>query len=106
LRLMPHRHYSFRSSSTKSIPEVIPIDDVNFEKSVKTKEIQLVVEWSESAHDSIRNVVNKVVMDSEYSKWKKEKKSGQSKDRERNRGRQERAKSSGSRSRSRSRKRR
>jgi len=72
LRLMPHRHYSFRSTS-RATAAVVPVDDVVFEDTVKTKEISLIVEWTQNGYDSIRNVVNKVVMDSEYSKWKKEK---------------------------------
>eukprot|EP00484_Ammonia_sp_Unknown_P030159 CAMPEP_0197028598 /NCGR_PEP_ID=MMETSP1384-20130603/8245_1 /TAXON_ID=29189 /ORGANISM="Ammonia sp." /LENGTH=1787 /DNA_ID=CAMNT_0042457619 /DNA_START=164 /DNA_END=5527 /DNA_ORIENTATION=+ len=71
LRLMPYRHYSFYSS--KSTPEIIPIDSVPFEKSIRTKDIDIMIEWNADAYSKIQGVVNKVVVDGEYSKWKKEK---------------------------------
>merc|ERR1719361_2261603 len=71
LRVLPYRHYSFYSS--KSVPEIVPIDDELFVKMSKNKDIDIIVEWKADSYEKIKGVVNKVVVDAEYSKWKKDK---------------------------------
>eukprot|EP01083_Nonionella_stella_P037264 101584_1 len=71
LRLLPYRHYSFYSSKT---PEEIPIDDVVFVAKLRNdKDIDIIIEWGTEPYNKIKTVVNKVVVDAEYSQYKKEK---------------------------------
>jgi len=70
VRILPYRHYSFYSSKSSS-PSIVPFDDELF--VAKGKEIDLIIEWKATTYESIKSVVNKVVVDAEYSKWKKEK---------------------------------
>eukprot|EP01084_Bolivina_argentea_P279289 477460_1 len=68
LKLLP-KDYSFEAipiDDTK--PEAIPIDDIIFVP--KTKAIDIVIEWPIEIYNNIKSVVNTVVRDKEYGKWK------------------------------------
>ncbi len=75
LRLVPYKHYSFYSSNSRnSAPEEIAIDDVIFESKIRTKDIDIIIEWKKAeTYNNIKIIVNKVVVDKDYSEWKKQK---------------------------------
>eukprot|EP00485_Elphidium_margaritaceum_P003456 CAMPEP_0202694858 /NCGR_PEP_ID=MMETSP1385-20130828/8600_1 /ASSEMBLY_ACC=CAM_ASM_000861 /TAXON_ID=933848 /ORGANISM="Elphidium margaritaceum" /LENGTH=1807 /DNA_ID=CAMNT_0049350777 /DNA_START=152 /DNA_END=5575 /DNA_ORIENTATION=- len=71
LRVLPYRYNSFYSM--KSAPEEIPIDDITFLSTIRSKDAEILIEWGQSGYEQVKTVVNKVVVDADYSKWKKEK---------------------------------
>ena len=53
--------------------EAIPIDDVPFQKySGEEESIKVMIEWKESIYNEVKQIVNKVVRNSEYEKWQTE----------------------------------
>eukprot|EP01083_Nonionella_stella_P037262 101582_1 len=64
--------YTLRFYSATT-PEEISIDDSTFlAKLTNDKDIDIIIEWNVEAYNEIKSVVNKVVVDQAYSKWKKE----------------------------------
>lgn len=77
LRLIDHDPMSDKvgSSGFDGIyPKEIPINDTVFENlNPKSKHIDIIIEWkSQSIYERVKKVMNKVIVDPEYSKWKKE----------------------------------
>jgi len=79
---LPYRlcyRYSASQSSDSQTYQCLPNADAPFPSAIRDRnEISLRVEWSDSAFAVLKTVMNKVVVDVEYEKWKKTK---QSKDR-------------------------
>merc|ERR1712025_661745 len=55
----------------------IPINDIVFQPSSKSKHMDIAIEWRvESVYDRVRRIMHKVVVDPEYSEWKQRRKRG------------------------------
>eukprot|EP01084_Bolivina_argentea_P261282 441474_1 len=77
LRWMPHASFSLK----QEIPESIPCDDIVFMEllmsgltsiPVVNANINILIEWKPEYYDRVKTVLNKVVVDAKYSKWKKQ----------------------------------
>lgn len=57
-------------------PSAIPVNDIVFEHSAKSKHMDIAIEWrTESVYERVRRIMHKVVVDPEYSEWKRRKRS-------------------------------
>ena len=74
LRLIDPLSINGGSGFDSIYPEEIPVNDTIFENlNPKSKHIDIIIEWkSQSIYERIKKVMNKVIVDPEYSKWKKE----------------------------------
>ena len=70
---LPFRLRLMNNEQFDGYPEEIAINDNVFENLSKSKHIDIIIEWkSHEIYDKVKKVMNKVIVDPEYSKWKKE----------------------------------
>eukprot|EP01084_Bolivina_argentea_P053510 98248_1 len=85
LRILPYRfHRIFANMTDDNLPIELEINDITFENLLKSKNIDksrysrerdmnILVEWSNESYDINKRILNKVIVDPKYSKWKKDK---------------------------------